>query len=95
MFGAIVNLRIGTKLAIASGIGILLVATMIASQITGNSGVKGANENALRTQNTALAQRRVELQTVVDQFDGDIRRFKELRTSAAARLNDANRPKKQ
>jgi len=53
MFGAIVNLRIGTKLAIASGIGILLVATMIASQITGNSGVKGANENALRTQNTA------------------------------------------
>jgi len=43
----------------------------------------------LRTQNSALAQRRSELQKVVDQFDGDIKRFKELRTSASARLNDA------
>jgi uncharacterized coiled-coil protein SlyX len=49
----------------------------------------------LRTQNTALAQRRSELQVVVDQFDGDIKRFKELRTSAAARVNEATRPKKQ
>jgi PHP family Zn ribbon phosphoesterase len=49
----------------------------------------------LRTQNAALAQRRGELKSVMDQFDGDISRFKELRTSAAARLNDANRPKKQ
>ena len=32
---------------------------------------------------------------VMDQFDADIKRFKELRTSAAARVNDANRPKKQ
>jgi len=47
----------------------------------------------LRTQNSALAQRRVELQRVVDQFDGDIKRFKELRTSAAARVNDTNRKK--
>jgi hypothetical protein len=31
---------------------------------------------------------------VVDSFDADIRRFKELRTSAAAHLNDA-RGKKQ
>ena len=49
----------------------------------------------LRTQNSALAQRRAELKSVMDQFDGDITRFKELRTSAAARLNDATRPKKQ
>jgi len=49
----------------------------------------------LRTQNTALAQRRSELQSVIDSFDSDIRRFKELRTSAAARVNEANRPKKQ
>jgi hypothetical protein len=48
----------------------------------------------LRTQNSALAQRRTELQKVVDQFDGDIKRFKELRTSAAARLNDGNTRKK-
>ena len=49
----------------------------------------------LRTQNAALAQRRGELKSVMDQFDGDISRFKELRTSAAARLNDANHPNKQ
>ena len=48
----------------------------------------------LRTQNSALAQRRSELQKVVDQFDADIKRFKELRTSAAARLNDGNTHKK-
>src|SRR5688572_11121340 len=47
----------------------------------------------LRTQNSALAQRRTELQKVVDQFDGDIKRFKELRTSAAVRVDDANRKK--
>jgi len=49
----------------------------------------------LRTQNSALAQRRTELQAVVDSFDADIKRFKELRTSAAARVSEANRPKKQ
>jgi Domain of unknown function (DUF4124) len=48
----------------------------------------------LRTQNAALAQRRSELQSVVDQFDGDIKRFKELRTSAAARLSNTDRVKK-
>lgn len=48
----------------------------------------------LRTQNSALSQRRSELQKVVDQFDGDIKRFKELRSSSAARLNDANTRKK-
>jgi len=49
----------------------------------------------LRTQNSALAQRRTELQNVVDSFDIDIKRFKELRTSAAARVDEANRSKKQ
>jgi len=49
----------------------------------------------LRTQNAALAKRQAERQAVMDQFSADINRFKELRTSAAARLNDANRPKKQ
>jgi hypothetical protein len=29
----------------------------------------------------------------MDQFAGDINRFKELRTSAAARINEANRKK--
>jgi hypothetical protein len=49
----------------------------------------------LRTQNSALAQRRKELQSVVDSFDADIKRFKELRTSAAARVNEASRSKKE
>jgi hypothetical protein len=49
----------------------------------------------LRTQNSALANRRAEATAVTVQFDGDIRRFKELRTSAAARLDDAPRTKKQ
>jgi len=48
----------------------------------------------LRTQNSALVQRRTELQKVVDQFDGDIKRFKELRTSAAARISETQREKK-
>jgi hypothetical protein len=48
----------------------------------------------LRTQNAALANRRSEAAAVTEQFDGDIRRFKELRTSAAARVSDANLPKK-
>ena len=47
----------------------------------------------LRTQNSALATKKTEHQKVVMQFDADIRRFKELRTSAAARVNQANSPK--
>lgn len=47
----------------------------------------------LRTQNSALTVKRTEFKGVQDQFDADIRRFKELRTSAAARLNQANQPK--
>jgi hypothetical protein len=49
----------------------------------------------LRTQNAALETRRKERQAVTAQFDQDIKRFKELRTSAAARLNEASKPKKQ
>jgi hypothetical protein len=44
----------------------------------------------LRTQNQLLASRRAEMQSVTEQFDNDITRFKELRTSAAARLTEAN-----
>jgi hypothetical protein len=46
----------------------------------------------LRTQNSALGIKRSEHQKVVALFDGDIKRFKELRTSAAARVNQANSP---
>jgi hypothetical protein len=44
----------------------------------------------LRTQNQLLASRRAEMQSVTEQFDNDITRFKELRSSAAARLTEAN-----
>jgi Domain of unknown function (DUF4124) len=47
----------------------------------------------LRTQNSALSIKRSEHQKVVALFDEDIKRFKELRTSAAARVNQANSPK--
>ncbi len=44
----------------------------------------------LRTQNSALATKRAEHEHVVALFDTDIKRFKELRKSAAARVNEAN-----
>ena len=47
----------------------------------------------LRTQNSALAAKKKEHQSVVTQFNADITRFKELRASAAARINQANSPK--
>jgi hypothetical protein len=47
----------------------------------------------LRTQNSALNAKHAEHQNVVAQYDEDIKRFKELRTSAAARVNQANSPK--
>ena len=47
----------------------------------------------LRTQNSALTTKRKEHQNVVDQFGADIKRFKELRTSAAASVQQANTPK--
>ena len=48
----------------------------------------------LGTQNVALATRRTEMQTVANQFDADIKRFKELRAAAAARLTEATGIKK-
>jgi hypothetical protein len=48
----------------------------------------------LRTQNSALSSRRAEAENVRTQFDADIRRFKELRMSAAARLNETGKSKK-
>ena len=47
----------------------------------------------LQTQNSALAAKKTEHQNVVASFGADIKRFKELRTSAAARVNQANSPK--
>src|SRR4051812_3556481 len=46
----IMNLKIGTKLAIASVMSILLVGGMIYMQMTGNAAVRTANEGVIRLQ---------------------------------------------
>jgi hypothetical protein len=48
----------------------------------------------LRTQNSALTAKRAEHQVVVDQFANDISRFKELRMSAQARMNENSSTKR-
>ena len=50
MIHIIQNFRIGTKLAIAPALGILLVGLMIFSQKTGNAAVRKANESAIAQQ---------------------------------------------
>ena len=52
------------------------------------------HERAAHAEFRADTKRAASMQNVVDQFDADIKRFKELRTSAAARINQANRAKK-
>ncbi|WP_439373805.1 methyl-accepting chemotaxis protein [Bradyrhizobium sp. DASA03120] len=47
MLSLVRNLRIGTKLAIASALGIILVVCMIASQLVGNGNVRGSNAAAV------------------------------------------------
>src|SRR5688572_29983956 len=47
MMRIIQNLKIGTKLAITSALGVLLVGSMIASQIYGNAGVRQTYQSAL------------------------------------------------
>jgi methyl-accepting chemotaxis protein len=49
----ILNLRIGTKLAIASAVSVLLVAAMIAAQIMGNAAVRASSDAATAQQTIA------------------------------------------
>jgi methyl-accepting chemotaxis protein len=53
MLSLVQNLRIGTKLAIASAFGILLVFAMIASQLVGNGNVRRSNSAAFAQQELA------------------------------------------
>src|SRR5437868_5994516 len=48
------DIRIGTKLFMMSGLGVLLVAGMIVTQMYSNSAVKSANEAAAFQQHLAL-----------------------------------------
>ena len=43
------NLRIGSKLAITSGIGVLLMAAIIVSQLVGNSQIRELSTTVQRT----------------------------------------------
>ena len=47
------NLRIGTKLAIASALGVFLVGAMIASQMLGNASIRESSQSALAQQQIA------------------------------------------
>jgi methyl-accepting chemotaxis protein len=49
------NLRIGSKLGITSGIGVLLLAAIIVSQLIGNSHIRESNANVQRNDANALA----------------------------------------
>ena len=53
------NIRIGTKLAVMSGLGILLVVGMLVSQILGNSSVRTATETATLQGQIRSEERRV------------------------------------
>lgn len=44
------NLQIGTKLALASAFGVILVGAMIASQVMGNNTVRHSNQAAIAQQ---------------------------------------------
>ena len=53
MLSLVQNLKIGTKLAIASAVGVLLVGAMIASQMLGNVSVREITESAVAQQEIA------------------------------------------
>ncbi|HWM47798.1 MAG TPA: HAMP domain-containing protein, partial [Xanthobacteraceae bacterium] len=53
MIKFILNLRIGTKLAVTSAMGVLLVLGMLATQIASNASIMAANGNALTQQSIA------------------------------------------
>jgi methyl-accepting chemotaxis protein len=61
MLSLVQNLRIGTKLAIASAFGILLVFAMIASQLVGNGNVRRSNSAAFAQQELARDAAEAEL----------------------------------
>jgi len=65
------NLRIGIKLAVASGLGMLLVAAMIYIEITGGTAVRTANEAAFRS--LAVSEASAETQGAVRNMQIGIR----------------------
>jgi methyl-accepting chemotaxis protein len=80
------DLRIGTKLAIASVLSILLVGSMVFSQISGNANVGRANQNAFAQQ--TIARDAVDAKASIRGMQIGVRDIR--LASAPADLNKAN-----
>ena len=76
----ILNLRIGTKLAIASAISMLLVAAMIATQLMGNAAVR-TKSDAAATQQT-IARDAAEAKASIRGMQVGVRDLRLARTTA-------------
>src|SRR3954465_15256460 len=97
MIGMIQNLRIGTKLGIASALSILLVGLMIYAQMSGNWAVKRANQTATEQQTIALtaaeakaAQRGMQIGVRDMRLANSPESFKAANEYLAARVTRAN-----
>jgi len=86
VFRFIQNLRIGTKLAIASALGILLVGCMICAQITGGVAVRETQDAAVRQQ--ALARNAADAKGAVRGMQVGLRDL--LLATTPAELREAN-----
>jgi methyl-accepting chemotaxis protein len=92
------NLRIGTKLAIASGLGILLVAAMIYNQMTGNVEVTASNDAIVRSLTISTAAAEVQSATRAMQMSvrettvsQSIEDLQKASSTFAARRDDATK----
>ncbi|HYM35863.1 MAG TPA: hypothetical protein VET48_10735, partial [Steroidobacteraceae bacterium] len=100
------NIRIGTKLSIMSGLGILLVISMVGAAMHSNSTVKQANEAANMQQNLArdiidakasirgmqTGVRDIRLTTTTESLQAALK-YLEARRSSAAGFVESNLPK--
>jgi hypothetical protein len=86
MFRFIQNLRIGTKLAVASALGIMLVGCMIFAQITGGVAVRETQDAAVRQQ--ALARNAADAKGAVRGMQVGLRDL--LLATTPSELRDAN-----
>jgi methyl-accepting chemotaxis protein len=88
------NIRIGTKLAVMSGLGVLLVAAMLATQMLGNASVRDSNEDVVRR--AALVQNALDARAAIRGMEVGLRDLRlahsvEEMNKANARLNDSHK----
>ena len=85
------NIRIGHKLTIMSGLGVLLMAVMIGMQMLGNASVRNANEAAIRQQDIArdaMAVKTIETRMQLGVRDVRLARSAEALQKAMSGVND-------